>query len=138
MASETSKVSGFAVDNASGTLTDISEAVNQCDVSGGNEQYEDTGLSDTRHTFVSGLGMPVTVTVNGWLNTTTRAIFAPLVNGTSVDKTVEVKYASGDFYSGECIPTNVQMGLPTGAVNTWSCTFQANDGLTSTSVTAVP
>lgn len=137
MANETSKVSGFAVDNASGTLTDISGFVNNVDVSGGNEQYDDTGLGDTRHTFVLGLGLPVTVTVNGWLNSTTRAIFAPLINGTSVDKTIEVKYASGDFYSGESIPMNVQIGLPTAAVNTWSCTFQANNGLTGTSVTGV-
>lgn len=137
MASETSKITGFAVDNASGTLTNISTATNNVDVAGGTEQYEDTGLSDTRHTFVLGLGAPVTVTANGWLNSTTRAIMAPLVNGTSVDKTIEVKYATGDYYSGEAIPGNVQLGLPTGAVNTWSCTFQANNGLTATSVTGV-
>lgn len=135
--SDISKVSGFAVDDPAGTLVDISSQVNQCDVAGGTEQYDDTGLGDARHTFELGLGLPVSVTTNGWNNSTTRAIFAPLVNGTTVDKTIEVKYADADYWTGEAIPGQVQVSLPTAALNAWSCTFQANNGLTATSVTAV-
>ncbi len=137
MAHETSKVTGFAMDNASATLVSISGSVNQIGISGGTEQYEDTGLGDTRHTFVLGLGTPVQVTVNGYLNSTTRAIVLPLVNGTSVNKTIELKMATGEYWTGESIPTNVNADSKMGALNTWSITFQANDGLTETSVTAV-
>lgn len=133
--SETSKVTGFAVDNAAGALTDISAAVNNVDWSGGNEKYDDTGLGDTRHTQVNGLGVASQITVNGWMNSTTRAIFPPIIDGTSVNKTVEVKLATGDYYSGECVPDATAVGLPAAALNTWSCTLSPVDGMTSTSVT---
>lgn len=135
--SETSKVSGFAIDNAAGTLTDISNYVNNVDWSGGNEKYDDTGLGDTRHTQVLGLGVASQVSVNGWMNSTTRAIFAPIVDGTSVNKTIEIKLASGDFYGGECVPDATAIGLPVAALNTWSCTLSPVNGLTGTSVTSV-
>lgn len=137
MAHETSKVTGFAMDNASATLTSISGSVNQVQLTGGTEQYEDTGLGDTQHTFILGLGTPVQVSVNGYLNSTTRAIVLPLVNGTTVNKTIELKMATGDYWTGEAIPQNVQANTNMGQINTFSITFQANDGLTSTSVTAV-
>lgn len=137
MGHEISKVAGFAMDNASATLTDISGSVNQVTVSGGTEQYEDTGLGDARHTFILGLGTPVTIAVNGYFNSTTRGIVLPLVNGTTVTKTIQVKSATGEYWTGESIPTDVQGSLSMGAINTWSITFQANDGLTKTSVTAV-
>lgn len=137
MAHEISKITGFAMDNASATLTDISGSVNTATLSGGTEQYEDTGLGDARHTFVLGLGTPVSVAVNGYLNSTTRAIIVPLVNGTTVTKTIQLKMATGEYWTGESIPTDVQASLNMGAINTWSVTFQANDGLTKTSVTAV-
>lgn len=137
MAHETSKVTGFAMDNASATLVSISGSVNQVSITGGTEQYEDTGLGDTRHTFVLGLGTPVQVSVNGYLNSTTRAIVMPLVNGTSVNKTIEIKMATGEYWTGEAIPQNVNPATNMGALNTFSITFQANDGLTKTSVTAV-
>lgn len=135
--SETSKVTGFAIDNAAGTLTDISNYTNNVDWGGGNETYDDTGLGDTRHTKVPGLGVGSTITANGWMNSTTRAIFPPIVDGTSVNKTVEIKLASGDFYSGSCAPQNTAVSLPTAALNTWSITLEAVNGLTGTSVTGV-
>ena len=55
----------------------------------------------------------------------------------TVNKTIELKMATGEYWTGEAIPTNVNADSNMGALNTWSITFQANDGLTKTSVTAV-
>ena len=137
MAHENSKVTGFAVDNAAGTLTSISGSVNQVSIDGGMELLEDTGLGDTIRTFVDGLANGSNVSVNGMLDSTTRGIFAPLTNGTTVAKTIEVKVATGDYWTGEAWPERVSLSSSPGAINTWSCTFRAVAGLTSTSVTAV-
>ena len=139
MAHEDSKVSGFAVDNATstGVLTDISGSCNSITWTGSMDQLDDTGLGDSDRTVIAGLGNAKTVAVNGMLNSTTRAIFAPLAAAsTSKTKTIEVKLATGDYWTGEAWPDNVTLGLPLG-LNTFSCNFSAHSGLTATSVTAV-
>lgn len=138
MGHETSEVTGFAIDNESGTLTDISGDVNSLTWDGGQELLEDTGLGDGRRTVVAGLANASNIQINGMLNSTTRAIFAPVVDGTSVTKTAEIKLATGDFYSGEVWPETVT-GLSTnvGQLNTFSATLRAQDGLSATSVSAV-
>ena len=136
MANETSKVTGFACDNAAASLTDISGSCNSVTWTGAMEMLDDTGLGDTDHTVVAGLGNAKTVAVNGMLNSTTRAIFAPLAaSSTSITKTIEIKLATGDYWTGEAWPDNVTLGLPLG-LNTFSCNFSAQSGLTSTSVSA--
>jgi len=136
MAHEDSKVSGFAVDNAAASLIDISGSCNAVTWTGAMEMLDDTGLGDSDHTVVAGLGNAKTVSVNGMLNSTTRAIFAPLAAAsTSITKTIEVKLATGDYWTGEAWPDNVTIGLPLG-LNTFSCNFSAQSGLSSTSVSA--
>ena len=136
MANETSKITGFAVDNAAASLVDISGFCNSVTWTGAMEMLDDTGLGDSDHTVVAGLGNAKTVAVNGMLNSTTRAIFAPLAAGsTTVSKTIEIKLAAGDYWTGESWPDNVTIGLPLG-LNTFSCNFSAQSGLTTTSVTA--
>jgi len=140
MANETSKVTGFACDNATstGVLTDLSGYCNNVTWTGAMEMLDDTGLGDTDHTVVAGLGNAKTVAVNGMLNSTTRSIFAPLAAAsTTKTKTIEVKLASGDYWTGEAWPDNVTLGLPLG-LNTFSCNFSAQSGLSQTSITAVP
>jgi len=100
------------------------------------EMLDDTGLGDTDHTVVAGLGNAKTVAVNGMLNSTTRAIFAPLAaSSTTLTKTIEIKLATGDYWTGEAWPDNVTLGLPLG-LNTFSCNFSAQSGLTGTSASA--
>ena len=136
MANETSKITGFACDNSAGTLTDISGDVNNVTWTGAMEMLDDTGLGDTDHTVVAGLGNAKTVSINGYLNSTTRAIFAPLAaTSTSITKTIEMKLATGDFWTGEAWPDNVTINTPLG-LNTFSCNFSAQSGLTATAVTA--
>lgn len=138
MGHETSEVTGFAIDNESGTLTDISGSVNTLTHDGGQELLEDTGLGDGRRTVVAGLANASNVQVNGMHNSTTRAIFGPVVDGTSITKTVEVQYASGDIYTGEVWPETITgLSANVGQLNTWSAALRAQDGLTNTSVSAV-
>ena len=136
MANETSKVTGFSVDSSVGALTDISGFVNNVTWTGAMEMLDDTGLGDTDHTVVAGLGNAKTVSINGYLNSTTRAIFAPLAAAsTSLLKTIELKLATADYWTGEAWPDNVSIVTPLG-LNTFSCNFSAQSGLTSTSITA--
>lgn len=136
MAHETSKITGFAIDNSAGTLTDISGSVNACTSQRAFEELDDTGLGDTIHSRVPGLGMASTYDVNGWVNSTTRAIFAPLVHTDTgaPTKTIAIKEASGVYYKGEAVVSNVTMGKAVGQLNTWSCTVTAVSGLSQTSV----
>lgn len=135
MGSETSAIVGINLDDESGSLANISAQVNSITHDGGQELLEDTGMGDTRRTRVAGLANASTIQLNGYHNSTTRAIFGPLVDGTSITKTVELKYATGDVYTGEVWPEAVT-GLSTnsGQLNTWSCNLSAQDGLSQTSV----
>lgn len=140
MANENSSVTGFAMDNATstGVLVDISGYVNTVSWDGGMNLLDDTGLGDGDETVVAGLGNARNVSVNGMLNSTTRAIFAPLAaSATSKTKTIELKLATGDYWSGETWPESVNLGINVSQLNSWSCNFRAQSGLSQTSVSAV-
>lgn len=133
----TSKNGGFRIDNASGTLTDIGQYINSVTDSGGSSRIDDTGLGDTRERSIAGLAQATSVQINGSLNSTTYPIFAPLVNGTSITKTTEIKYQTGKFRVGECYPSDVQLSVNVGQKSTFSATLSAENGLSTTSVAAV-
>lgn len=133
----TSKDGGFRIDNAAGTLTDIKQYINSVDDSGGANRLDDTGLGDTRERTINGLATATDVQINGSLNSTTYGIFGPLVNGTAVTKTVEIKYQTAKFRTGEVYVNNVQLGMRVGQKHTFSATLSAENGLNSTSVAAV-
>lgn len=138
MAHENSTVIGFAVDNTVGALVSISGSVNSVSFDGGLELLDDTGMGDTNRTVIAGIGNARNVTVNGFLNSTTRTIFGKLAaNATSITKTIELKMAASSFYRGEAWPEAVSLSASPGTINTWSCTFRAQSGLTNYTTTAV-
>lgn len=124
----------FWVDNASAALTDISTYVNNVDSTGGTQLLDDTGLTDTIENWVGGLAAGTNITVNGFLNSTTYAIFAPLQNKTSVTKTIQIMYFTGKYRYGEAWPSNVKITQTAKQQGVWSCEFMAENGLTATSV----
>ena len=130
----TSNHGGFRIDNASGAITDIKQYINSVDDAGGANRLDDTGLGDTRERSINGLAQATQVNINGSLNSTTYPIFAPLVNGTSVTKTVEIKYNTGKFRTGEVYVNNVKLGINVGQKSVFSATLSAENGLTGTSV----
>lgn len=137
MANWISSAAGFWIDNASGTLTDISQYVNNNEQSGGTQLLDDTGLGDTIENFTGGIAAGTRLPLNGFLNSTTYAIFGPLLNQTSVTKTIQVKYFTGKYKYGEAWPTNVQITQAAKAIQVWSCELVAVNGLTTTSVAQV-
>lgn len=134
MAHVISSAASFKIDDSTAAIATISGSVNSVSVEGGQPTIEDTGLGDTQRTTVRGLGDATIINVNGYLDTTTEAIFAPLVNGTSLTKTIDVGLVSGQFLSGEAWPENVTLGSSMGEISTWSATLRAQAGLTRTSV----
>lgn len=136
MANWTSANGGFRIDNAAGALTDIKQYINSVDDTGGANRLDDTGLGDTRERSINGLAQATNVNINGSLNSTTYGIFGPLVNGTSITKTVEIKYMTAKYRTGEVYVNNVQLGMRVGQKHTFSATLSAENGLNSTSVAA--
>ena len=136
MANWTSKDGGFRIDNASGTLTDIKQYINSVRDAGGANRLDDTGLGDTRERSLNGLAQATQVQINGSLNSTTYPIFAPLVNGTSATKTVEIKYNTSKFRVGEVYVQDVELSQNVGQKSVFSATLSAENGLTTTSVAA--
>lgn len=137
MAHLISSVAGFRVDNASGTITDISSSVNSVTDSGGNALVDDTGLGQARHVEINDVDPVMTMLVNGFWNSTTEGIFGPVLEGTSVAKTVEYKTISGQYYTGEANIGPVSHSTPIG-LQTFSAEFRSSDvaGFTRTSVQA--
>lgn len=136
MAHVNSDAASFRLDDATGSIAIISGSVNSLTMDGGQALLDDTGLGDTRHTVVAGLANATTVTCNGWLDSTSEAIFAPLLDGTSITKTIGVELITGSYWNGEAWPEAVSFSANIDALQTWSCTFRASNGLTSTSVAA--
>jgi hypothetical protein len=129
-----SDIASFKMDSSTGVIKTVSGSVNAITIDGGQELVEDTGIGDTRRTVVAGLANATTVTVNGWIDSTTEAITTPILDGTSITKTIDIGLVSGQFLSGEAWPEAVSHGISVGALTTWSITFRASNGLTRTSV----
>lgn len=134
MSNKTYRDISVKVDNASGSLTAITTYINQASIQSTLSLMEDTALGDDERSFLPDLG-GATVTINGFINSTTDGIFGPLVGQrTTVTKTVQ--YGNGvKFYYGEAYPNNVQTSGAVGSLLTFSADFTFDGGVTRTSVT---
>lgn len=126
-----SDIAGFRVDNASGVLTDISGDVTQVTINGGNALVEDTGLGDSNRTEQRDIGAVKGISITGMINSTTRAIFAPLAaKGTSVTKTIEVELAASGanrYITGEAHVGAVSLSIPVG-LQTFTAEYRSTSG----------
>ena len=126
MANKTGKDMTIRIDDATGTLEDISCYVNNVALNSVLSMLEDSGLCDGESTFLTGLA-GATVSANGFINTTTEAVYGPLVgNRTATTKTVEIRPYTGRYYNGEVYVNNATI---TGAPNTLQ-TFSADHTFT--------
>lgn len=124
----------FKIDNASATLTAITQYLNQVDLQRTLDLIEDTAMSDTNRQYLHGLG-GTTFTISGMVNSTTDGIFGPLVaTATSVTKTFEYKAFTGRFYNGEVLLTNVQYSGSTNSLQTFSVSATIDGAVTRTAV----
>ena len=134
MANTTMRDMDFKIDNASSSLTSIKAYLNQTDLQRTLDLIEDTAMSDTNRSYLHGLA-GTTFTINGMVNSTTDAIFGPLVNAaTSVTKTVEWKAFASRFYNGEVLLTNVQYSGATNSLQTFSVSGTFDGAVNRTSV----
>lgn len=128
MAHQKSDVAGFWIDSATGVLTDISGSVNSLELAGGNALVDDTGLGDANRTELNDIGTVKRFSISGFVNTTTYAIFAPLAaSGTSISKTVQALFITGNYISGEANVGEVSLSVPIG-LQTWSATVSSTSG----------
>jgi hypothetical protein len=135
MSQYTWKDQGFRIAGAgTSVLTDISASINQVSVQAAITDLDTTGLGATSHSRVNGLAND-TLSINGFWNGTTEAIFGPLMAGTSVTKRFEHKVkASTRFYNGYALPTNIQPSGNQGALQLFSATLVVTGAMNRTSV----
>jgi hypothetical protein len=128
MADYISKDMALRIDNASGTLTSISSQVNSQALQAGMTILDNTGIGDTAHTTVTGLGAQAVIPLSGFVNSTIEAILGPILNGTTKTKTVEFKVAAGKFFNGEFWPGAIEFSGSPDTIEAWSMTLTAQTG----------
>jgi hypothetical protein len=122
MANLTGKDVSFQIDEttSTGAIADISSHLTSAAITGEQNILEDSALGDDERTYLHGLA-GATISVAGFWNTTTEAIYGPLIgNRTSRTKTAEygtftTNSTSGRYHNGEVLVSNIAV---TGAVDT--------------------
>ena len=123
----------FKLDNAAGTLTDITAYVNSASIQGGADILDVTAFGASGPGVQHGLAR-CTIPVNGFVNSTTEGILGPLVGvRTSTLKTAAI-YNGVRWYSGEFLPESVEFSGDPASLLTWSCNLTINGTVTRTSV----
>ena len=126
------KSSVYKLDNASGSLTDISAFVNNVDFPETADVAETSVLGASNKTYIVGL-KDATISLSGLFDATADAIFGAVVGQTA---TLSFEYspegtASGKIkYTGECILTNYAMSSPVGDVVAYSADLQVSGAVT--------
>ena len=126
------KSSVFKLDNASGSLTDISAFVNNVDFPETADVAETSVLGASNKTYIVGL-KDATISLSGLFDATVDAILGAVVGQTA---TLSYEYspegtASGKVkYTGECILTNYAMSSPVGDVVAYSADLQVSGAVT--------
>ena len=126
------KSSVFKLDNASGSLTDISAFVNNVDFPETADVAETSVLGASNKTYIVGF-KDATISLSGLFDATADAIFGAVVGQTA---TLSFEYspegtASGKIkYTGECILTNYAMSSPVGDVVAYSADLQVSGAVT--------
>lgn len=131
MANKTGKDVAFKLDGAAATLVTLTSHLNSASVAAALNTLEDTALGDDEQTFLAGVA-GATVSINGFWNSTTRGVFAPLMgNRTSNTKTFEF-YDGIAYLNGECWVNNVQVSGQVNTVETFSADLTATGALNNT------
>ena len=126
------KSSVFKLDNASGSLTDISSFVNNVDFPETADVAETSVLGASNKTYIVGL-KDATISISGLFDATVDAILGAVVGQTA---TLSYEYspegtASGKIkYTGEAILTNYALSSPVGDVVAYSADLQCSGAVT--------
>ena len=124
----------FKIDNASASITAITSYVNQASLQRAINLLDDSSLADANRSVLTGLA-GTTLSINGFVNTTTDGIFGPLIaTATSITKTVEYGAYTGRYYNGEVLLSNVQYSGRVDNLQTFSADMTFDGAVTRTSV----
>lgn len=115
------------IDGAAATLVDITSYLSSASLRAVQDTIEDTSMADEERSYLFGLA-GATIPLAGMVNTTTDAIFGPLVgNRTTVTKTIEYRAyptnstgSVGRFYNGEVLVTSVEYSGSVNSLETFS------------------
>lgn len=126
----------LALDNAAGTLTDISTYVNSQSFDAAITILDVTGMSDDDPDSTNGLSHR-TLPISGMVNSTTSGIFKPLQGGTTVRKQWQFGINASNFLNGSCLPESVSFSGSPDTLETFSCTLRVCGSVNETTVTLV-
>ena len=142
MANKTDLDVRFSIDNAGGTLTNITAYLTSAAVRGVQDVIEDTALSNEEKQYLPGKA-GANVPISGMINSTTDAIFGPLVgNRTSIRKEFEYQVFTtgsnstgnlGQFLKGSSHIQNVEYSGSLGSLQTFSADCVLDGIMTRTS-----
>lgn len=133
MAHKTSIDMAMHIDDATGTLAAITGSVNSQALASALSILEDSAMGDEERTYLPGLA-GATLDLSGFLNTTTEGIFGPLVgNRTSMTKTVQFTAYALRFFTGEVLPTSVNISGSPDSIQVWSASLTFDGAVTRTS-----
>ena len=125
------KSASFKLDNAAGTLTNISDTVNDVTVSRAIETGETTSFGNSSKTYIVGLA-DATISVSGSFDATVdnqlTALIDAQIAGTNASASFEAgpqgTASSSVKYTGECIVTSYEVNPTVGDVVTYSLELQ--------------
>ena len=129
MANKTDLDIRVLLDTAGAALGNITAYLTSASIRGAMDIIEDTALSNEERSYLPGKA-GATIPLAGMVNSTTDAIFGPLIgNRTSVTKSIEYQaYSTGSnstgavgvFYSGEVYINNVEYSGSVNSLETFS------------------
>lgn len=133
MANKTYADLAVKIDDSTGALTAITCSINTVDIEGTQTTLDDTTICDTNMSVLPGISGG-TLSVNGFVNSTTEGIFGPLVGQrTSTSKTCQF-YNGIKYYRGEFYPTSVKFSGSMQALQVFSANLTLDGAALRTSV----
>jgi len=133
MANKTYRDMVIKVDNSTGLQT-ITAFVSSSDLTRALDIIEDSSMSDTNRSYLHGIA-GTTFSISGMVNTTTDAIYGPLIAAaTSVTKTVQITAYTNRAYRAETLVTNVRYSGSVNGLETFSADHTVDGAVTRTSV----
>ena len=133
MANKWGNDAAVIVDNAAGSTARITTYTNQAGIQGATDILDQTGFGNTNPDIMHGIAR-ATIPLNGFVNSTTDAIWGPLIGArTSVTKTCSF-YNGLKYYTGEFYPDSVEYSGTPDSLQTWSVNLLIDGAVTRTSV----
>jgi predicted secreted protein len=129
----------FALDNASGSLINISDTLNEVSMPQEIETAETTAFGNTDKTYITGLA-DATVSLSGMFDATIDAQISGAITALKAGTvgSLSFEYGPGGSasatrkYTGEAIVTSYELSSPVGDVVTYSLELQVSGGVTGT------